>query len=118
MKVKSFERPLKKALWNHLREGLDRAGSDLTEAILDKISIQGPPRSTPGNPPHKDTTALYEGYTWTVDTRDLLVRIGSDRIYDLYLEEGTDVMAPRPHVKGTLLEHADDLAREICQPMP
>ena len=86
--------------------GMTQAGEELRDGIKADISIQGPPRSTPGSPPHKDTGALERDY-WaqTVMTaRDTITtRVGSSMEYDPYLEFGTPTMAPRPHARQRLI---------------
>ena len=79
--------------------------------------IQGPPRSTPGNPPHKDTTSLFNAITVEVATPSNLAagagiqagarntETGADvNDYALDLEFGSSRAAPRPWILRSLAE--------------
>ena len=68
---------------NMLRAVMDAGGvlafaqavaEDQTETIKHLVSTPGPPRSSPGEPPHKDTGAYHDGWE-TVDAH-----IQGDRI--------------------------------------
>lgn len=80
---------------------LGQAGEDRAKEL---ISIQGPPRSTPGNPPHMDTQALYDSITHEVDAGQMAVRIGTDLPYGLPLEVGTSRMAARPWLRRAAMD--------------
>jgi hypothetical protein len=99
-----------------LADNLDDAGRELAQRVRDKISIEGPPRSSPGNPPHVDTGELVASYGHDTDPTSLTTVVGSDVPYSAYLESGTPTMAPRPHLTDTLIESADDLSRIVAKP--
>jgi len=113
--VKSFEAQVRKRVWRLLGDNLEDGVNLYSEAVRDKISVQGPPRSTPGNPPHMDTTALHEGFGYTVIKEQLTARAGSDQSYSLDLEFGNSRMQPRPFIRSTLIERRDDIAREMTK---
>jgi len=68
------------------------------------VSIQGPPRSSPGSPPHKDTGNLHDSITSEVDAGQMAARVGTDLDYGLFLEVGTSKMAARPWLRRSLME--------------
>ena len=68
------------------------------------VSIQGPPRSSPGAPPHKDTGNLHDSITSEVDAGQMTARVGTDLDYGLFLEVGTSKMAARPWLRRSLME--------------
>jgi hypothetical protein len=63
-----------------------------------------------------DTGALQASYTHQTDRTNLEAAVGSDEPHSVYLELGTVHMAPRPHMIPTLLNEADNIAREIARP--
>lgn len=111
-RVVSFEAAVRQALEAHLAGNLEDAASHYEERLKEKIGIQGPPRSTPGNPPHMDTKALHDSIEHQVDAASLTARIGSDVEYASTLELTTD----RPAWVPTLIEEADELGRRVCAP--
>lgn len=104
-----------RTLMRQLGSNLDEAGSELATLIREVISIQGPPRSSPGQPPHIDTAKLIASYTHSTSTVTLTTYIGSPVLYAAYLEAGTPDMAARPHIVSTLIANQNDLARIICK---
>jgi hypothetical protein len=75
------------------------------ERAVELISTPGPPRSTPGNPPHVDTGDLVVSVESSVDNRDMTGRVGTNLEYGLYLETGTKRgLAPRPWLRRALAE--------------
>lgn len=101
----SFDRQLQQLLDAKLHE----IGQHLVEAIQTEIGTQGPPRSTPGNPPHIDTRALRDGISYTVDSDG--VSVTSDQPYALDLEYGTAAMGARPFVRPVLAKSAADIQK-------
>jgi hypothetical protein len=93
--------------------GLDRAVSHLVEEIRGEISIQGPPRSEPGHPPHVDTGRLLASWGHVTSAPALRARAYSDVPWSVYLELGTRDMLPRPSILPTLLRTGPALARLI-----
>jgi hypothetical protein len=115
VRVVSFEAQVRQALESHLAGNLEDAASHYQERLRDKIGIQGPPRSTAGNPPHMDTTDLHESIEHQVDAASLTARISSDMPYAASLEIGGGNVAARPAWVPTLIEEADELGRIICR---
>lgn len=98
-----------------LAAGMDRGGETLVAAIRAALAEQGPPPSVPGEPPHRVTGALQGSYDNATDEDNLQGFVGSTSIVSVYLELGTAHIAPRPHIIPTLLEQADEVARQICR---
>ena len=84
--------------------------------LLDLIDTLGPPRSTPGNPPHVDTGDLFQSISIDVSAAQLAGRILSTDIASYLMELGTMNVEPRPAWVPALWDNADDIAREMCQP--
>ena len=115
MALRWFGRQVDKAIKQRLATNI-RDASELYAAFLrERISVQGPPRSSAGEPPHKDTGELVASIRVDVDPRNLVGQISSDRPYAIVLELGTEGMAARPAWVPTLVEHSDDIAREIVK---
>lgn len=116
MKTKWYGAKATRQLRAKLGANLDEAGEALRDLVRGEIGIVGPPRSAPGNPPHIDTGALIASYVHSTDTATLTTRVGSDKVYAVYLETGTSRMAPRPHLTNTFIAAGDGLARIVFQP--
>jgi hypothetical protein len=112
VRIVSFEAQVKAAIQAQLAGNLDDAISYYADRLRAKISIQGPPRSTPGSPPHKDTGDLYASIEHQTDTANLVARCSSDMPYAGTLE----VSMNREYFVPTLIQEADEIARRICQP--
>jgi HK97 gp10 family phage protein len=80
---------------------LGQAGEDRAREL---IGTPGPPRSTPGSPPHMDTEALRDSITHEVDAGQMSARIGTNLDYGLYLEVGTSKMAARPWLRRAAMD--------------
>ena len=117
MRVVSFEASFKKALFGRLADNLGEAAALYRDDIKEAIGIQGPPRSTPGNPPHKDTSELFNSIEDELDAPNLIARVSSDSDHALAMELGTSRgVAPRPYFVATLVANSDKYGREICKP--
>lgn len=81
-------------------------GAEGERRAKELVAVQGPPRSSPGSPPHKDTGDLHESITHEVDAGQMAVRIGTDLPYGLYLEVGTSKMAARPWLRRAMMDVA------------
>jgi hypothetical protein len=75
------------------------------------ISIQGPPRSAAGNPPHMDSGRLHASVTSEVNFSDMRATVGSDEPHALHLEIGTSRMAPRPWLRRAVAEASATIGR-------
>ena len=53
-------------------------------------------RSKPGEPARKDFGELRRSIAFAVDEKKLVARVGSNKIYNKYLELGTSLMRARP----------------------
>lgn len=115
--MRAKENPAALAQLNRkLGDNIESAGEMLLEAIKQAISIQGPPASKPGEPPHIESGKLIESWEPEIDRDALVARIASDVPHSVYLEIGTDTIEPRPYVAPTLMTKGDELAREIAKP--
>jgi hypothetical protein len=112
VRIVSYEVQVKAALTAQLAGGLEDGISHFEERLKAKIGVQGPPRSTPGSPPKKDTGYLHDqSISHEVDAANLVARCGSDAPYAGILETVTN----RPAWIPTLLEEADEIGRRVCQ---
>ena len=80
---------------------IDEAGNTISESNMAKV---GTYRSKPGEPPRVQTGTLRRSITHEMDPTLPIVRIGSGVKYGLYLEMGTDKMAPRPFLRPALVK--------------
>ena len=73
--------------------------------------IYGARRSTPGDPPYKQTGRLRSSITHEMitDGQGAIARIGTNLKYGLYLELGTRRMAARPYLRRALDETRDEI---------
>jgi hypothetical protein len=114
VRIVSFEAQVKAAIQAQLAGNLEDAINHYHEKLRDEISTQGPPRSTPGSPPHKDTGYLHDqSLSNQVDAANLVAREGSDAPYAAELEVGG---LNRPFFIPVLLRESDEIARLICKP--
>lgn len=98
------------AVRSQLSANLLQAGNDLTDELREVVSIPGPPRSRPGQPPHIDTDVFHPSIRAEYNPEDpegLTVVVGSDEEYSLYLELGTGRMAARPWLRNTFAARQD-----------
>jgi hypothetical protein len=117
MIVKSFLPQANKEINALLSRNLTAGVDHLTEAIQEKISIQGVPtdrRSYRGEPPRKETGDLYKGYHSYIDHRQLAAQVGSDQPYDIVLEDENQL--DRPHVRVTVQQEANTMASLMTKP--
>jgi hypothetical protein len=88
------------------------AGVQLKGAMQQNIAIQGPPRSVPGESPHKDSGDLYASVAVNgpVVQGDLIVAgVGSPLPYGVILE----LQMNRPWMVKSLRENQDSLAQTV-----
>jgi hypothetical protein len=113
VRIVSFQAQVEAAIRARLAGNLEDAASYYQDRLAEKIGIQGPPRSTVGEPPHMDTGYLRnESLSHEVDAANLVARIGSDAEYAHILETISD----RPFFVPTLIEESDEIARRVCAP--
>ena len=99
-----------------ITSGVEQAALTLKTAMQELISVQGPPRSSPGEAPHKDTGDLYASIQaiGPVVQGDLVVAsVGTDLRYGILLEYGTSRMAARPWLSRALRQTQTQLAAQI-----
>lgn len=87
-----------------------------------EVSVPGPPRSLPGNPPHIDTSDLIESFEHVFDPSTFEAEIGNTSDHVVALEKGTKgrgggvgAMAPRPFFLPALARWQNKIARIICK---
>ena len=102
-----------KAIEKQLARNLKPAGQVIQDEMKDLIHVQGPPPSSPWNPPHVDTGELIASIDVAAVPSTLEVYIGSTLDYAVYLEEGTPSMEPRPFMIRALVQAGDDAARVL-----
>jgi len=106
--------------------GLNAAATALRGHMSFNLSIQGPPRSLPGQFPHMDTGTLRRSLkTEKATASSLYAAAGVDATaynegtlvddYALYLEFGTMRMAPRPWILRTLDENRTEIVSTFMQ---
>lgn len=115
MKVNWHGKQFGRTLFSRIGGNLGDAGALLTDEIQANIGIQGPPRSQPGDFPHRDTGELQASFHFAVDTANLGVRVMTDVSYSLDLEFGTGRMAARPFMARSLIANANAIAREVLK---
>jgi len=87
---------------------LAAAGERTRELLFENITqFQAPPHSLPGQMPHRYSGELSE--TLRTEKHPNLSRIAAAAEHAIYLEFGTETMAPRPFMRRTLLENEDEI---------
>lgn len=107
--IKSFRRQFEQQMIDRARANLGKVGNSLTTKLKDNIATPAPPHSSPGEMPHKMTGELQESIGPEQNGGTLRVKARAD--HAALLEMGTVKMAPRPFLKRTLVENADELGR-------
>lgn len=92
---------------------LDSAAQLLQQRMQARIATQGPPRSKPGESPHRDSGDLQASVT--VQSSGMVRRIGSPLAYAVYLELGTSKMEARPWLVPTLIESGPEAAAVVAE---
>lgn len=94
---------------------VEAATAHLQASARENIGVQGPPRSTAGNFPHRDKGRLQASVQATQGETETQVfgDVGSSLPYAGYLEHGTDRMEPRPWLARTLQEQRDVIAQTL-----
>jgi hypothetical protein len=82
----------------------------MTKQLKDLVSVDGPPRSSPGQPPRRDSDT-YHGKLKAVWERGAIV-IKTTQV-GIYLEGGTSRMAARPHIRPTIHNKRRQWEREF-----
>ncbi len=96
--------------------GVGEAANILKDELKELISIQGPPRSKPGESPHKDTGDLYASIEMigpAVQEDMVVASVGTEIIYGRWLEFGNSQMAARPWLSKGLIQSQEHLTDRI-----
>jgi len=115
MKMKWSGGRAARTIKTRLGRNLHLADDVILDAARQSISIQGPPRSLPGDPPHMDSQRLRDSLYDEVDAAGLKSRFGSTEEHAVYTEIGTPHMAARPWFLPAIVQKADDAARELAK---
>jgi len=84
-----------------------------TEDLLSRIKLSfGTSPSKPGDPPGVDTGALRASMRWE-HTGSLENTISDGVEYGLYLEDGTEHIAPRPFIQPAFADAQKRIAQDI-----
>lgn len=99
-----------------IADAMERGAIHVKRTMRRLISIQGPPRSKPNDPPHKDSGDLYKHIGYVINRQTLTAQIGpgpDEEHYGHYLEFGTTKMEPRPFMMRALQEEGKKLMNII-----
>lgn len=111
-RIADFSAAVKQAVGVQLASNLGDALELYRAEIEAEIGVQGPPRSSPGEAPHRDTGALQESFFTDLDGDTLEGLVGSDSDYAAPLE----ISMRRPIFLPVLMREADAIGRIICKP--
>jgi len=103
------------AIRHMLGARLARAMGAAEDEMHAAIGTQGPPPSAPGDPPHMESQRLHDSLYIETDAAGLRALIGSTEEHAIYTEIGTDRMEARPWFLGSIIQTADDMARELAR---
>lgn len=74
----------------------------------------GQQHSPPGGFPYLETGELRRSITHDIDRDNLVARVGTNKIYGRFLNEGTNTMEPREFLEATLIPNQGAL-KEILK---
>lgn len=95
-------------------EGVGNSANVLADKMREEIGTAGPPRSSPGEPPHVDSGALLASIqvVGPVVSGDLAAAsAGTDIDYGVMLEFGTSRMAARPWMARALYDNKTEIGQ-------
>jgi len=98
-----------------IARNMDPAARLLQSAERKEVSIPGPPRSSPGEAPHIDTSDLIQSIDYLVDYPSMTFYVAPQVPYAEMLEAGTVNMQPRPFIVKTFIQSGDDVARRVLK---
>jgi HK97 gp10 family phage protein len=82
------------AIHREMGRRLNRSGVEVVTKVREAINKPYPPASSPGNPPHRRTGALWRS-VFATEAKDK-VTVAADAPHAEFLERGTRRMAARP----------------------
>jgi hypothetical protein len=98
----TFARKVKKGMGDNLALATRYARDEIRRRISVQGSYVPPVHSDPGQYPYRQSGDLIKSYKYGIDRANLWSWIGTDLVYGRYLEQGTRIMAPRPHIRRTI----------------
>lgn len=106
-----------------MQERLVVVAKMLLEKLRRNISTPYPPASNPGEFPHLRTGNVRMGLTFHADFGGMRVFVTNDyrkkgHPIGKYLEEGTSIMAARPHMRRTMFEALPLVKAIMLKPVP
>ena len=110
-----FLKRVNRTLKRNLQDGTKKLRDEVRVDISRPGSYTPPVHSAPGQPPFTISGDLIASYFYFVDQNALLGQVGSDLVYARYLEQGTSIMAARPHLQKNLFN--PDVIVLLCRPV-
>ena len=115
MALKWYGTEVKRIIRVRLHTNLEAALGVIADETNAAISVVGPPRSQPGEPPHIDTKELYGSYDLAIKPNALEGSVGSSVEHAVYMELGTPTVKARPHFLPTILAQLQRVARLLAR---
>jgi len=104
-------RAINREVKSRIRKASGNIGVSLVTQMKDKVGIQGPPRSEPGEPPRKDTGELFKSIDWSFETSTMTLIVGSTSDHAVFTEFGL-TYPERPWFRDTIVENLDSMGLE------
>jgi hypothetical protein len=101
-----------------LQDRLYAVGREVVAVVRENIAQVSPPRSQPGDFPHREFGELSASIDFRVNRNRLRVEVFSDSPYALPLELGTRNMAARPFLRRSLVEARSRVRAVMLIPLP
>jgi hypothetical protein len=101
-----------------LTAGVGAGGELVADKMRESISVSGPPRSSPGEPPHVDSGVLLASIQVVgpaVQGDVIVAAVGSDVPYSVYLEYGTSRMAARPFMSRSIYDNQTEIGERVLE---
>lgn len=109
MRYKSNERVVLLTLRGQLVKKLKTVGLLLKREMKMSMRGKGPPASLPGEIPHVRSGTLKRSIFDEVDVLQLILRVGTNLKYGMYLELGTPKMKARPWIRPALKKKQQEI---------
>ena len=94
--------------------GMEAGAAAVADHARFLVSVQGPPPSAPGDPPHVDSGELIAGIFWDYDPATFTAVVGTTSPHGYYTEFGP-LYAPRPWLRPAFLDTATTVAWAIAR---